>query len=148
MVEGVDGLLRDKTRLHGVAPLAPAGVDTVVALTLEPDYREATHWTVRAMAKAVGLYVDPHTHAIILSVDEKSQIPALDRTRPGLPLKKGRGGTLTHDYKRDGDTTLFAALNVLDGLVIGRNVQRHRHREFIRFLNAIETELPQTRPST
>ena len=75
-------------------------------------------------------------------VDEKSQIQALDRTQPGLPMKKGRAGTMTHDYKRHGTTTLFAALNVLDGTVIGRNMQRHRHQEFIRFLNAIEGEVP------
>src|ERR1700738_2334122 len=79
----------------------------------------------------VGLYVDPPAHAIVLSLDEKSQIQALDRTQPGLPLKKGRAGTMTHDYKRHGTTTLFAALNVLDGTVIGRNMQRHRHQEFI-----------------
>ena len=90
----------------------------------------------------VGLYVDPPAHAVVLSVDEKSQIQALDRTQPGLPLKKGRAGTMTHDYKRHGTTTLFAALDVLDGTVIGRNMQRHRHQEFIRFLNAIEAEVP------
>jgi len=90
----------------------------------------------------VGLYVDPPARAIVLSLDEKSQIQALDRTQPGLPLKKGRLGTMTHDYKRHGTTTLFAALNVLDGTVIGRNMQRHRHQEFIRFLNAIEAEVP------
>ena len=90
----------------------------------------------------VGLYVDPPAHAIVLSVDEKSQIQALDRTQPGLPMKKGRAGTMTHDYKRHGTTTLFAALNVLDGTVIGRNMQRHRHQEFIRFLNAVETHVP------
>jgi transposase len=90
----------------------------------------------------VGLYVDPPAHAIVLSVDEKSQIQALDRTQPGLPLKKGRAGTMTHDYKRNGTTTLFAALDVLDGTVIGRCMQRHRHQEFIRFLNAIEREVP------
>jgi hypothetical protein len=163
-------------------------VDQVVALTLETPKQEATHWTVRAMAKAVGiaassvvkiwhehglaphrwrsfklsndkasaeklhdvvgLYVSPPAHAIVLSVDEKSQIQALDRTQPGLPLKKGRGGTLTHDYRRHGTIILFAALNVLDGSVIGRNMQRHRHQEFIRFLNAIEAELPKDRPST
>ena len=72
----------------------------------------------------VGLYVDPPAHAVVLSVDEKSQIQALDRTQPGLPLKPGRAGTLTHDYKRHGTTTLFAALNVLDGTVIGRCMQR------------------------
>src|SRR5450759_2238332 len=90
----------------------------------------------------VGLYVDPPDHAMVLSVDEKSQIQALDRTQPGLPMKKGRAGTMTHDYKRHGTTTLFAALNVLDGTVIGRNMQRHRHQEFIRFLNAVEAEVP------
>lgn len=90
----------------------------------------------------VGLYVDPPEHAIVLSVDEKSQIRALERTQPGLPLKKGRAGTMTHDYKRNGTITLFAALNVLEGKVIGRCMQRRRHEEFIRFLNAIEAEVP------
>ena len=78
----------------------------------------------------------------VLSVDEKSQIQALDRTQPGLPMKTGRAGTMTHDYKRHGTTTLFAALNVLEGRVIGRCMQRHRHQEFIRFLNAIEADVP------
>jgi len=78
----------------------------------------------------------------VLSVDEKSQIQALDSTQPGLPLKKGRCGTMTHDYKRNGTTTLSAALDVLEGAVIGRCMQRHRHQEFIRFLNAIEDEVP------
>jgi transposase len=182
MQEGVDGLLRDKTRPPGIAPLDCKTVDTIVALTLAPPPHEATHWTVRAMAKKakvaastvqkvwrdhglaphrwrafklskdpafaeklhdiVGLYVSPPAHAVVLSVDEKSQIQALDRTQPGLPLKKGRGGTLTHDYKRHGTTTLFAALNVLDGSVTGQNMQRHRHQEFIRFLNAIEARIP------
>ena len=97
---------------------------------------------VEKLRDVVGLYLDPPAHAIVLSVDEKSQIQALDRTQPGLPLKKGRAGTMTHDYKRHGTTTLFAALNVLDGTVIGRNMQRHRHQEFIRFLNAIEAAVP------
>jgi hypothetical protein len=79
---------------------------------------------------------------VVLSADEKSQIQALDRTQPGLPMKKGRGATMTHDYKRQGTTTLFAALDVLDGTVFGRNMQRHRHQEFIRFLNALEREIP------
>jgi transposase len=78
----------------------------------------------------------------VLSVDEKSQIQALDRTQPGLPMKPGRLGTMTHDYKRNGTTTLFAALDVLEGTVIGRCMQRHRHQEFIRFLNAIERQVP------
>ena len=85
---------------------------------------------VDKLRDVVGLYVDPPAHAIVLSVDEKSQIQALDRTQPGLPLKKGRAGTMTHDYERHGTTTLFAAMNVLDGTVIGRNMQRHRHQEF------------------
>ena len=88
----------------------------------------------------VGLYVDAPAHAVVLSVDEKSQIQALDQ--PGLPMKPGRAGTMTHDYKRHGTTTLFAALNILDGTVIGRNMQRHRHQEFVRFLNTIEAQVP------
>jgi transposase len=104
-------------------------------LSTDPEF-------VPKLREVVGLYVDPPAHAIVLSVDEKSQIQALDRTQPGLPLKRGRAGTMTHDYKRNGTTTLFAALNVLDGKVIGRCMQRHRHQEFIRFLNAIEAEVP------
>ncbi len=97
---------------------------------------------VEKVEAVVGLYVDPPAHAVVLSIDEKPQIQALDRTQPGLPMKRGRLGTMTHDYKRNGTTTLFAALNVLDGKVIGRNMQRHRHQEFIRFLNAVEREVP------
>jgi transposase len=90
----------------------------------------------------VGLYVDPPAHSLVLSLDEKSQIQALDRTQPGLPLKPGKAGTMTHDYKRHGTTTLFAALNLLDGSVIGRCMARHRHQEFIRFLGAVERAVP------
>jgi transposase len=90
----------------------------------------------------VGLYIDPPARAVVLSVDEKSQVQALDRTQPGLPLKKGRCGTMTHDYVRNGTTTLSAALDVLEGTVIGRCMQRHRHQEFIRFLNIIEAKVP------
>jgi len=90
----------------------------------------------------VGLYVDPPAHAVVLSLDEKSQIQALDRTQPGLPMKKGRCATMTHDYKRHGTTTLFAALDILEGKVIGRCMQRHRHQEFIRFLNAVDRQVP------
>ncbi len=84
----------------------------------------------------------PPKHALVLSVDEKAQIQALDRSQPGLPLKPGKAGTRTHDYKRHGTTTLFAALNVLEGTVISRCMQRHRHQEFIRFLNAVEGAVP------
>ena len=182
MQEGVDGLLRDKTRPPGKSPLPAETVKRVVDLTLAPPPGERTHWTGRGMAKAVGvslrsvqriwaahglaphrvqtfklskdprffekftdvvgLYVDPPAHAVVLSMDEKSQIQALDRTQPGLPMKQGRAGTMTHDYKRHGTTTLFAALDVLEGKVIHRCMQRHRHQEFIRFLNAIEADVP------
>ena len=182
MREGVEGLLRDKTRPSRKPSLSQETMLRVIELTLGPPPGEATHWTSPAMAKAagisvssvqriwrshglqphrvrqfklskdpkfveklqeiVGLYVAPPAHALVLSIDEKSQIQALDRTQPGLPMKKGRCGTMTHDYKRHGTTTLFAALNVLDGTVIGRNMQRHRHQELIRFLNAIEAQVP------
>ena len=79
----------------------------------------------------VALYLDPPDHAIVLSVDEKTQIQALDRSQAGLPLKKGRCGTMTHDYKRNGTTTLFAALNTLDGTVISDTMARHRHEEWL-----------------
>ena len=178
---GVEGLLHDKTRKPGKAPIAAETAARVVALTCTQPAHQATHWTGRAMAKAtgislgsvqriwrahklqphrlrtfkrsrdpsfaakltdiVGLYVDPPAHAVVLSIDEKSQIQALDRTQPGLPLKPGRCQTMTHDYKRHGTTTLFAALSVLDGTVIGRCMQRHRHSEFIRFLNAVERQV-------
>ena len=181
MEEGVEGLLRDKTRPSRKAPLPEAKIEEILALTKEPPPNEATHWIGSIMAKAVGvslssvqrvwrahglqphrwrlfklsndpafaekvrdivgLYMDPPAHAVVLSVDEKSQIQAIDRTQPGLPMKKGRCGTMTHDYKRNGTTTLFAALSVLDGRVIGRNMQRHRHQEFIRFLNVIKRDL-------
>ena len=94
------------------------------------------------LKEIVGLYVNPPDHAIVLSVDEKSQIQALDRTQPGLPMKKGRAGTMTHDYKRHGVTTLFAALDVLEGKVIGQCMKHHRHQEFIRFLTVIDARVP------
>jgi transposase len=90
----------------------------------------------------VGLYLDPPAHAIVLSIDEKSQIQALDRTQPGLPMKRGRAATMTHDYKRNGTTTLFAALDVLTGTVIGQCLPRHRHEEFLIFLKTIDREVP------
>ena len=118
-------------RAHGLAPHRVRQFK----LSNDPDF-------VAKLRDVVGLYVDPPAHAIVLSLDEKSQIQALDRTQPGLPMKKGRAGTMTHDYKRNGTTTLFAALNVLEGKVIGRCMQRHRHQEFIRFLNTIERGVP------
>ncbi len=97
---------------------------------------------VEKLRDVVGLYLNPPEHALVLSVDEKSQIQALDRSQPGLPMKKGRAGTMTHDYKRHGTTTLFAAFNVLDGKVIGECLPRHRHQEFLRFLRKIDRETP------
>ena len=97
---------------------------------------------VEKLYDVVGLYLNPPDKALVLCVDEKSQIQALDRTQPGLPIKKGRCGTLTHDYKRHGTTTLFAALSLLDGKVIGDCMPCHRHQEFIRFLNKIDAKTP------
>src|SRR5271154_2710116 len=180
--QGVEGLLRDKTRPPGKTPLSTAKVAEVLALTCSEPPGEVTHWTGRAVAKIagvslravqriweqhrlqphrlrtfkrskdpafaakvediVGLYMSPPHHAVVLSIDEKSQIQALDRTQPGLPLKPGKCATMTHDYKRNGTTTLFAAFNVLDGAVLGRCMQKHTHKEFIRFLGTIEREVP------
>ncbi len=90
----------------------------------------------------VGLYLSPPEKAVVLCMDEKSQIQALDRTQPSLPMKRGRAETMTHDYKRNGTTTLFAALNVLTGVVIGECLRRHRHEEFLKFLRKIDREVP------
>jgi transposase len=98
------------------------------------------------LTDVVGLYLNPPQQAIVLCVDEKSQIQALDRTQPGLPIKKGRCGTMTHDYKRNGTTTLFAALDVLQGRVVGECFERHRHQEFLRFLRRLDQEFPGTVP--
>jgi transposase len=157
-------------------------VDEVVELTLHHRPEGATHWSVRSMARrvgispatvqriwdarglkphlvasfklstdprfeeklvdVVGLYLSPPDQAVVLCMDEKSQIQALDRTQPSLPLKPGRAGTMTHDYKRHGTTTLFAALDVLTGKVIGKCFDRHRHQEFLRFLRTIDTQVP------
>jgi len=176
--EGVEGLLRDKTRKPGKKPLPAATVAKILALPCGKPPRQATHWTGRMVAQAVGvslravqriweanhlqphrvrtfkastdpafaekvedvvgLYMNPPVHAVVVSIDEKSQIQALDRTQPGLPLKPGKCGTMTHDYKRNGTTTLFAALNILDGTVVGRCMPSHTHKEFIKFLNAVE----------
>jgi transposase len=94
------------------------------------------------LTDVVGLYLNPPQKAVVLCVDEKSQIQALDRTQPGLPLKKGRCGTMTHDYKRNGTTTLFAALNILDGQVIGQCQARHRHQEWLKFLRRLDAAYP------
>ena len=126
--------LRSVQRILEAHQLAPHRMRTF-KLSTDPKFAEK-------LKDVVGLYVDPPAHAVVLSVDEKSQIQALDRTQPGLPMKPGRAGTMTYDYKRHGTTTLFAALNILDGTVIGRNMQRHRHQEFIRFLNTIEEQVP------
>src|SRR3974377_1549676 len=97
---------------------------------------------LQKLTDVVGLYLNPPEKALVLCVDEKSQIQALDRTQPGLPLKKGRCGTMTHDYKRNGTTTLFAALNPLDGKVIGECHSRHRHQEWLKFLRRLDREFP------
>jgi transposase len=99
---------------------------------------------VEKLEDIVGLYLSPPEHAIVLSCDEKSQIQALDRTQPSLPLKKGRCGTMTHDYKRNGTTSLFAALNIADGRIVGTCMKRHRHQEWIRFLNLIKRSTSRT----
>jgi transposase len=100
---------------------------------------------VEKLVDVVGLYLNPPEHALVLCADEKSQIQALDRTQPGLPLKKGRCGTMTHDYKRNGTTTLFAALNVMEGKLIGTCMSRHRHQEWIKFLKLIDEQTPADR---
>ena len=99
-------------------------------------------WFEDKLVDVVGLYLNPPEKAVVLCMDEKSQIQALDRTQPSLPMKKGRAGTMRHDYKRNGTTTLFAALNVLTGVVIGRCLPRHRHTEFLKFLRVIDREVP------
>ena len=98
------------------------------------------------LTDVVGLYLNPPQQALVLCIDEKSQIQALDRTQPGLPLKKGRCGTMTHDYKRNGTTTLFAALEILQGKVVGQCYQRHRHQEFLKFLRRLDREFPGEMP--
>src|ERR1700745_2084228 len=119
--------LRSVERISGAHRLHPPRIRRF-KLSQDPAF-------AAKLRDVVGLYLDPPAHSLVLSVDEKSQIQALDRTQPGLPVKKGRAGTMTHDDIRHGTTTLFAALNVLDGTVIGQCMARHRHQEFIRFLN-------------
>jgi len=179
---GVPGLLREAKRPGRKRALNAEQVKAVVEATLQTLPPNATHWSVRTMAKAqglsrmavqriwkahklqphrvetfklsrdlqfveklrdvVGLYLNPPDKALVLSVDEKSQIQALDRTAPLLPLRPGIPARQSHDYKRHGTTTLFAALSLLDGKVIGECLPRHRSREFIRFLNKIDQETP------
>ena len=176
------GLEKDAPRAGRIPRISPRKIKAIINATLHTTPSNATHWSVRTMAKAqglsrmtiqriwnnahlkphltktfklsndkhfveklhdvVGLYLNPPVKSLVLCVDEKSQIQALDRTQPGLPLKKGRCGTFTHDYKRNGTTTLFAALQMLDGKVIGDCMPRHRHQEFIRFLKKIDNETP------
>jgi transposase len=126
--------LRTVQRIWAAHRLQPHRIRTFKR-SKDPDF-------VAKLEDIVGLYLAPPRHAVVLSVDEKSQIQALDRTQPGLPLKPGKAGTMTHDYIRHGTTTLFAALNVLDGTVLGRCMARHRHQEFLRFLNAVEAAVP------
>ena len=118
-------------KAHGLKP----HLTKKFKLSRDPDFSEK-------VADVVGLYLDPPDKALVLWVDEKSQIQALDRTQPGLPMKKGRAGTMTHDYKRHGVTTLFAALDVASGKVIGECMNRHRHQEFLRFLRTIDKSTP------
>src|SRR5216117_2232299 len=179
---GVAGLLKDAARPGRKKRIRPEKVEAIVNATLQTTPADATHWSVRTLAKRqrvspatvhriwqahnlqphrgetfklsrdpdfvrklrdiVGLYLNPPAKALVLSVDEKSQIQALDRTQPALPLKKGRCGTMTHDYKRNGTTTLFAALSMLDGKVIGQCQNRHRHQEFLKFLRRLDREFP------
>lgn len=178
--EGLDALLKGKTRPSRVPPLPTEKVQEVITLTLTGKPAAATHWSCRTMAEQVGisrmsvnriwkehklkphqvkgfkisndpkfaeklhdvigLYLDPPEKAVVFSVDEKSQIQALDRTQPGLPMKAGKCGTMTHDYKRHGTTTLFAALDVHTGKVIGECLPRHRNDEFLKFLKKLNKE--------
>src|SRR5262244_1346076 len=182
---GIAGLEKDVPRPGRRPTITPAKVLEVIRRTTREKPVNATHWSTRTMAEAVGvseksvrriwhkhglkphlsrtfkvsnhphlagkleaivgLYLHPPEHAIVLCADEKSQIQALDRTQPGLPLKKGRCGTVTHDYKRNGTATLFAALDTLDGSVISMCDDRHRHQEWLKFLRVIDYVTPQNR---
>ena len=121
-------------RIWDAHNLKPHRVDT---FKLSNDKR-----FLEKLTDVVGLYLNPPEKAIVLCVDEKSQIQALDRTQPSLPMKPGRAGTMTHDFKRHGTTTLFAALSMLDGAVIGQCLPRHRHQEFLKFLRTLDREFP------
>ncbi len=132
-------------QLHGVSPATVQRIWD--ANGLQPHRNRTFKLSrdkqfVEKLNDVVGLYLNPPHKALVLCVDEKSQIQALQRSQPGLPLKKGRCGTMTHDYKRHGTTTLFAALNVLDGTVIGECMPRHRHQEYVKFLRKLDREFP------
>lgn len=182
LARGIHSLEKDAPRPGRPAAINDEKVAEVIRLTTQDKPVNATHWSTRSMAKAVGisdssvlriwhahglkphrvetfkvstdpqfcekleaivgLYLAPPEHAIVLCVDEKSQVQALDRSQPGLPLKPGRAGTMTHDYKRHGTTTLFAAMNAADGKVISLCQPRHRHQEWIRFLRLIDQDTP------
>jgi len=178
--QGANGLRQDAPRPGRTPQVSAAKIDAVIKATLHTTPRNATHWSVRTMARAqglsrmtiqriwkahhlkphlvetfkfstdrqfveklhdvVGLYFSPPDRALVFSVDEKSQIQALDRTQPLLPLRPGIPARQTHDYRRHGTTTLFTALNILDGHVIGRCLPRHRHQEFLKFLRQLDAE--------
>lgn len=143
--EATHWTLRAMATIAGVAPSTVQGIWKAhgraphrwraFKLYKDPEF-------TRKLTDIASLCADPPAHAVVLSIDQKSPIQALDRTQPGLPMKTGRAGTMTHDYKGHGTTTLFAAPDVLDGTVTGRNMRRHRHQEFIRFLNRLEREFP------
>ncbi len=122
-------------RIWSARGLKPHLVKTF-KLSNDPKFEEK-------LIDVVGLYLDPPDNAVVLCMDEKSSVQALDRTQPSLPMKKGRAATMTHDYKRHGTTTLFAALNVLTGVVVGQCLPRHRHEEFLKFLKTIDSQTPQ-----
>ena len=182
ILRGLAGIEKDAPRPGRKPQISAKQVQHIVRRTTQEKPDDATHWSTRSMAQAVGisaasvrriwkkhglkphllrtfklsndplfaekvadivgLYLNPPEHALVLSVDEKSQVQALDRTQPGLPMKKGRAGTMTHDYKRNGTTTLFAALNILDGKVIAHCMPQHRHQEWLKFLRLIDKSTP------
>jgi len=121
-------------RIWRALDIKPHRIDTF-KVSNDPAFQEK-------LTDVVGLYLNPPEKAVVLCMDEKSQVQALDRTQPSLPMVKGRAETMTHDYKRNGTTTLFAALNVLAGSVIGQCLPKHRHEEFLKFLNTIHAEVP------
>ena len=132
---------------------AEMGIDPTMVHRVWKDARLKPHLTktfklsndpnfVEKLVDVVGLYLNPPEHALVLCADEKSQVQALDRTQPGLPMKRGRAGTMTHDYKRNGTTTLFAAIELVEGKLIGTCMDRHRHQEWIKFLKLIDAQTP------